>query len=242
MKKIKYFLILLIPIFFMVLSGCSSLSVNTTKNEYSADGLVAVVKGKATKASKLTYSINGQKTKLKMNDGHFVFSIPMSSNNQDVKIVANNGKETSTKIVTIKAAKPIGDYTSFGQEYNYAAFVSGAPTDQIPLVAKDGIFKYKRPNGTTLYFNVQGTSLMGISVVGTFKQMKTKAGIKSFEGSIATLAALSGADSKSVLKNLNKQLKDAKDGNKTTMSQIESRGIKFNINLSSDAFYIYITK
>ena len=168
MKKIKYFLILLIPIFFMVLSGCSSLSVDTTKNTYSANGMVAVVKGKATKANKVTYTMNGDTKKLTMNSGHFVFTVPVSDHEEDIKIVASNGSQTATKIVTIKAAKPVADYTTFAQQYNYFALMNGTPTDQIPLVDKDGIFKYTKPNGTVLYFNVQANYLMGISLSGTF--------------------------------------------------------------------------
>ncbi|MCH4008334.1 hypothetical protein [Companilactobacillus sp.] len=242
MKKLKYFLILLVPIFFIVLSGCSDLAIHTTSNSYSPSGLVAVVKGKATKASKLTYGLDGKQHTVKMNDGHFAFSVPVSSSEQDIKITASDGQQQVTKIITIRSAKPIADYTSLAQEYNYYALSSGSPTDQIPLVAQDGIFKYTRPNGTVFHFNVQGSYLMGISVYSSLSNMKSKNGMKDFETSLYSMSSLIGADSKSVLKNLNKQLKNAKDGNSSNMKQISSNGIHYNINLATNGIYIYITK
>ena len=242
MKKMKYFLLLLIPIFFMVLSGCSSLSIKTTSNSYSADGLVAVVKGKATKATSLTYTIDGTTKKVTMNNGQFAFSVPVSTKNRDVKIVAKNGSDSQTKLVTINKATAIGDYTVFAQKYNYQALLSGQPTDQLPLVVESDLFAYTRPDKTQLHFNVQEDFLMGISMESSFKSMKTKSGKESFGRNLAMIAQFTGADPKAVMKDLSKQMKDLNSGNKTTIKQISSNGIKFNINLASNGFYVYVTK
>lgn len=242
MKKIKYFLILLIPIFFMVLSGCSSLSLTTTKDQYQASGLVAVIKGKATKATKLVYTLNGEKHNVTMHSHEFAFSVPASDKNQDIKIVASDGKSTETKIVTVKKAQPIANYTEFAQMYNYSTLLAGQPTDQIPLVAQNGIFNYKKSSNMILHFNVQNSSLIGIAMQDSLKSFKTKSGIKQFASSLYSISELTGADGKKVMKHLQKQLKDAKDGNKTNLTPIKSNGIMFDLNLSSDAFYVYITK
>lgn len=242
MKKIKYFLILLIPIFFMVLSGCSELSLTTTKDQYEASGLVAVIKGKATKATKLVYTLNGQKHDIEMHNHEFALSIPVSNKNQDVKIVASDGDESDTKIVTIKKAKSLANYTEFAQMYNYSTLLAGQTTDQIPLVAQDGIFNYKKNSNTILHFNVQNSSLMGIAVQDSLKSFKTKSGIKDFGQTLYSISNLTGANGKKVMSNLQKQLKNAKDGNKTNLTPIKSNGVKFDINLSSENFYVYITK
>lgn len=242
MKKMRYILLLLIPTFFMLLSGCSNLSITTTKNTYQPSGLVAVVKGKATKADKVTYKVNGITKKVKMNDGHFAFSVPASYKNQNVKIVASDEKTSQTKIVSIQATKKMGDYTAFAQQYNYSTLTLGAGNDQIPLIAEDGIFKYTKPDKTNVYFNVQGTNLMGIAMECSYKAMKDKTAMKSFETNLYMISKLLGANGKSVLKNLNSQLKNMNSGNKTNLNSIDSNGIHFEINLSADAFYIYITK
>ncbi|MQS44154.1 hypothetical protein [Companilactobacillus mishanensis] len=242
MKKTKYFLLLLIPIFFMVLSGCSSLSLKTTKNEYNANGLVAVIKGKATKTKKLTYTVAGVTKKVSMNEGHFAFTVPTTSNQQDVKIVASDGSATQTKIVTVNKEKPLTDYTALAQQYNYNALMVDRPTDQLPLIVKDGIFTYKQPTGTTLYFNVQSNYLMGIAMKCQYKDLKSETGLKNFGMSLYTMSELAGADGKAVTKNLQKQMKNMDNGNKTTMKQITSKGVHVNINLAGNAFYVYITK
>ncbi|WP_125767869.1 hypothetical protein [Companilactobacillus furfuricola] len=242
MKKIKYFLILLIPIFFMVLSGCSKLSLTTTKDQYQASGLVAVIKGKATKATKLVYTLNGQKHNIKMHNHEFALSIPVSDRNQDVKIVASDGNESATKIVTIKKAKRLADYTQFAQMYNYFTLLAGQPTDQIPLVAQNGIFNYKKNENTILHFNVQNSALMGIAIQDSLTSFKTKDGIKSFGQTLYSISNLTEANGKKVMSNLQKQLKNAKDGNKTNLKPIKSHGVKFDINLSSEDFYVYVTK
>ena len=64
MKKLKYVLLMVIPLFFLLLTGCSKLSLSTTKKEYSADGLVAIIKGKATNYQRLTYTVAGETKKV----------------------------------------------------------------------------------------------------------------------------------------------------------------------------------
>jgi hypothetical protein len=82
---------------------------------------------------------------------------------------------------------------------------------------------------------------MGVAFKLPYKSMKSKTGMKNFATDLSVISKLLGADGTKVLKNLSKQVKDA-DGGKTTMKQIESNGVKYNINLATKDVYFYITK
>lgn len=243
MKRLKYTLLMVVPLFFLLLTGCSKMSLSTTQKEYSADGLVAVIKGKASDYKKLTYTINGKTKKVSVDGGHFAISVPVATNNQNVRIKAVNGSNTETKLVRVKKAKALQDYLTFAQSYNYTLLSLGQPTDQLQLIQQNGIFTHKKNDGTSWYYNVQDNQLMGIATKFSYKDLKSKTGQKNFATDLMIVSKLLGADGKQVLKDFSKQTKNAsKNSTKTSMSQITSKGINFNINLTTKEFYLYITK
>ncbi|WP_125590514.1 hypothetical protein [Companilactobacillus jidongensis] len=240
-RKIKYLFLVLVPLFFILLTGCSKLDLSTTKSEYSADGLVAVVKGKATDYDKLTYTVSGVTKNVKVTDDHFAISVPVATKSKNVKIKAKKGNDTKTKIVKVTKANELIDYTTFAQQYNFMNLKMGKQTDQLPLIAKDGIFTYTTSNGTKLRMNVQGGQLMGIAMNITYKSMKSKSGMKDFGTDLVLISQYVGADGKKVVKKLGDEVKDA-DGGTTTMKQITSKGVNYNVSLATKDFYLYITK
>ncbi|CAJ1174796.1 hypothetical protein [Companilactobacillus nantensis] len=243
MKKLKYMLLMFIPLFFLLLTGCSKMSLSTTAKEYRADGLVAVVKGQAKDYDKLTYTVAGKTEKVDVNDNHFAISVPVSTKDQNVRIKATNGDKVETKLVKVKKAKALQDYLTFAQTYNYTLLSLGQPTDQLQLISKDGMFTHKKTDGTKWYYNVQNNQLMGIATKFSYKDLKSKTGQKNFATDLMITSKLLGADGKKVLKDFGKQTKNAsKNSTKTSMSQITSNGVNFNINLSTKEFYLYITK
>ncbi|GAB5058024.1 hypothetical protein COSHB9_24140 [Companilactobacillus alimentarius] len=243
MRKLKYLLLLVIPLFFLMLSGCSKLSLSTTKRAYSADGLVAVIKGRATNYQKLTYTVGGETKKVAVDGGHFAISVPVSNSSQNVRIKAVNGKNTETKLVKVKKAKVLGDYLTFAQSYNYTMLSLGQPNDQLQLISKNEISTHRKDDGTKWYYNVQNNQLMGIATKFSYKDLKSKSGQKSFATDLMIVSKLLGADGQKVLKDFAKQTKNAdQNTTKTTMKQITSKGINYNINLTTNGFYLYITK
>lgn len=243
MKKLKYLVLMVIPLFFLVLTGCSKMSLSTTKKEYQADGLVAVVKGKAANYKKLTYTVNGKTSNVAIDEGHFSISVPVSTKYQNVRIKAENGDKVETKLVKVKKAKALQSYLTFAQAYNYTLLSMGQPTDQLKLIAKDGMFTHKKADKTEWYYNVQDNQLMGIATKFSYKDLKSKQGQKNFATDLMITSKLLGADGKKVLKDFGKQTKNAsKNSTKTSMSQITSNGINYNINLTTNEFYLYITK
>jgi len=236
-------LLMVIPVFFLLLTGCSKMSLSTTKKVYQADGLVAVVQGKAANYQKLTYTVNGQTKKVVMDEGHFNISVPVATTDQNVRIKAVNGQKTETKLVKVKKAQALQDYLTFAQTYNYTLLSLGQPTDQLQLISKDGVFTHKKNDGTKWYYNVQNNQLMGIATKFSYKDLKSKTGQKNFATDLMITSKLLGADGKQVLKDFSKQTKNAgKNSTKTSMSQITSKGINYNINLTTKEFYLYITK
>lgn len=234
---------MVIPLFFLLLTGCSKMSLSTTAKTYSADGLVATIKGRATNYSKLTYTVSGTTKKVAVDNGHFAITVPVATNDQNVRIKATNGDKTETKLVKVKHAKALQDYLAFAQAYNYTQLSLGQPTDQLKLIAKDGIFTHKKNDGTVWYYNVQDNQLMGIATKFSYKDLKSKTGQKNFATDLMITSKLLGADGKKVLKDFAKQTKNAsKNSTKTSMSQITSKGVNFNINLTTNEFYLYITK
>ncbi len=243
MKKLKYMLLMVIPLFFLLLTGCSKMNLSTTKKEYSADGLVAVVKGQANHYDKLTYRVNGKTKKVSVDDGHFAISVPVSTKDQNVRIKATNGDKVETKLVKVKKAKALESYLTFAQTYNYTLLSMGQPADQLQLITKNGIITHKKSDGTEWYYNVQDNQLMGIATKFTYKDLKSKTGQKNMATDLMITSKLLGADGKQVLKDFGKQTKNAsKNSTKTSMKQITSNGVNFNINLSMKEFYLYVTK
>lgn len=242
MKKSRYLFLLMVPMFLLLLTGCSKLSLTTTKDSYKADGLVAVVKGRVTDADKVTYTVSGKTKDVEVNDDHFAISVPVATHDKNVRIKATSGDNSTTEIVKVKKAKPLAGYTTFAQQYNYANLTLGKQNDQMKLIANsNGIIKHTTASGTKLVMNVQDNQLMGIAMNLSYKAMKSKVGMKNFGTDLGIIAQLVGADGKAVLKDLSKQIKDA-DGGKTTIKQITSKGVNFNVNLTTKDFYLYVTK
>ncbi len=243
MKKLKYVLLMVIPLFFLLLTGCSKLSLSTTKKEYSADGLVAIIKGKATNYQRLTYTVAGETKKVAVDGGHFAISVPVSDKNQRVRIKAVNGDKTETSLVKVKKETPLKNYLEFAQAYNYTMLSTGQADDQLQLISKNGISTHKKNDGTKWYLNVQNNQLMGVATQFSYKDLKSKTGQKNFATDLMIVSKLLGADGQKVLKDFAKQTKNAdKNSTKTSMDSIKSNGINFNINLATKGFYLYITK
>lgn len=243
MKKLKYLLLMVIPLFFVLLTGCSKLELTTTQKTYSADGLVATIKGKATNYKKLTYTVNGKTKNVAVDENHFAITVPVSTNDTNVRIKAVNGDKTETKLVKVKKAKALEDYLTYAQAYNYTLLSMGQPTDQLQLIVKDGMFTHKKSDGTQWYYNVQNNQLMGIATKFSYKDLKSKTGQKNFATDLMIVSKLVGADGKQVMKDFAKQTKNAsKNSTKTSMDTITSKGVNFNINLTTKEFYLYITK
>ena len=234
---------MVIPLFFLLLTGCSKMSLSTTSKSYSADGLVAIIKGKVADYKKLTYTVGGETKKVAVDGGHFAISVPVTTNNQNVRIKATNGDKVETKLVKVKQAKALQSYLTFAQAYNYTLLSMGQPTDQLQLISKNGISTHKKNDGTEWYYNVQDNQLMGIATKFSYKDLKSKTGQKNFATDLMVVSQLLGADGKKVLKDFGKQTKNAsKSSTKTSMDQITSKGINYNINLTTNEFYLYITK
>lgn len=116
----------------LVLSGCGNPEITTTKKSYSADGMVAIVKGSADHQDHLTYQIdNGKKHSVKVSNKTFVISVPLSTKQQTVTLKANKGKETVTKKVTVKKANALGKYSDISKKYNQVIVMSHLSNDEI---------------------------------------------------------------------------------------------------------------
>jgi len=132
---------------------------------------------------------------------------------------------------------------TFAQSYNYTMLSLGQPNDQLQLISKNEISTHKKDDGTKWYYNVQNNQLMGIATKFSYKDLKSKSGQKSFATDLMIVSKLLGADGQKVLKDFAKQTKNAdQNTTKTTMKQITSKGINYNINLTTNGFYLYITK
>ena len=243
MRKLKYALLMVIPLVFLLLTGCSKLSLSTTKKEYSADGLVAIIKGKATNYEKLTYTVAGETKKVAVDDDHFAITVPVSNKDQNVRIKAVDGDKTETSLVKVKKATPLKSYLEFAQTYNYTMLSMGQADDQLPLIVKNGISTHKKSDDTKWYINVQNNQLMGIATDFSYKALKSKTGQKDLATDLTIISKLLGADGEKVLKDFAKQTKNAESNStKTSMDTIKSNGINYNINLATKGFYLYITK
>lgn len=243
MKRLKYALLVVIPLFFLLLTGCSKMSLSTTAKTYKADGLVAVVKGQAKNYQKLTYSVNGKTKKVDVDENHFAISVPVSTKDQTVRIKATNGDQVESKLVKVKKVKALQDYLTFAQTYNYTMLSMGQSNDQLQLISKDGILTHQKNDGSKWYYNVQNNQLMGIATTLSYKDLKSKTGQKNFATNLMVVSKFLGADGQKVLKEFAKQTKNAsQNSTKTSMNQITSNGVNFNINLSTKEFYLYITK
>lgn len=233
--------IFIVPIIFLM-TACSKNTLSTSQTTYHADGMVAVVKGKTDPKAKLSYQINkqAQTKKVTNNDGSFAINVARSPQKQNIKIKSDYQQKQLYKTVQIAAAKPIMDYPEFAQKYNYLLLAQ----QQKPVLnskLNNTITNIVNTPDQTVRINVQQQKLMAVTLIYPLKAMKTKAGVQNTSKSIATVSQLIGADGRDVLKQLAKQMRDAKK-NQTSLKTITSHGKQFKLGVSSDKFYLYITE
>lgn len=104
------------------LAACGS-KVATNNATYRQDGMVAVVKGTASGHSRVHYQAKTASGSVKVNDSHYVISLPTTTTDQTVKITAGSDS-TTTKV---KAAKALGDYKTIAGKYNQAVIATALP-------------------------------------------------------------------------------------------------------------------
>ncbi|MFC6181485.1 hypothetical protein [Lactiplantibacillus daowaiensis] len=104
----------------LVLAGCGSTKLSTTKSTYTRNGLVAAVKGHANTKT-VSYKIDGAKTKTQtVHNNTFVIQVPTKTTRQTVKLTA--GSQSTT--VHVKAAKRLARYKTLANSYNQALIAS----------------------------------------------------------------------------------------------------------------------
>ncbi|MFD1486273.1 hypothetical protein ACFQ5J_13660 [Lacticaseibacillus baoqingensis] len=111
---------------------------------------------------------------------------------------------------------------------------------QLPLTAS-GLKQVLNTDGGQVRANVQDGQLISITDVVSTKAMKDKKSSAAFATQFGLLAHAVGADAKTVGKALTKTIKNAASG-ETNTDTITSHGVKFNLGLSADHLYLYITK
>ncbi|ETY73731.1 hypothetical protein [Lactiplantibacillus fabifermentans] len=110
----------------LVLAGCGSSKMTTTKTTYQGNGLVAAVKGHANTKT-VSYKIDGAKAKkATVHDNTFVIQVPTTTARQTVKLTAGSDNQT----VHIKAAKSLFTYKKLVNTYNNALIASKMTTKQ----------------------------------------------------------------------------------------------------------------
>lgn len=238
MKNVKYMLLALLP---FILSACSNNKLTTSKNEYQADQMVATIKGTTNSKSKVTYQINSSEPKNAINNnGTFVIQVPRSNVKQNIKIKSHNQNKTLQKDVFVNESNAILAYPEFAQKYNYIVMQQGG-NKIIPLTLNNGIKNIVKDPLQTIRVDVQNNNLMAVTLIYPFNKIKNKTDMRKISMSIAMMSSLVGADGKQVMNGLSKTMKESKDG-QTTFKTIKSNGINFQINVSTNSLYLYITK
>lgn len=97
-----------------LLAGCGQQKITTTKKNYTADGMVAVIKGKAPHDAQLTAEIDGKTKKITNHDGNFVYTVAPTTKVQTVALKSGTAKRD----VTVAASKGFGTYQAFAAKYN----------------------------------------------------------------------------------------------------------------------------
>lgn len=108
-----------------VLAGCGN-KLTTTKPVYNNSGMVAVIKGDAS-GKTVSYKAPTKTGSVKVHNGKYVVTLPMSTKAQTVTLKAN-GQTATTKI---KAATAIGTYSVVAQQYNQALVMTAVPADTL---------------------------------------------------------------------------------------------------------------
>ncbi|PWG00103.1 hypothetical protein [Levilactobacillus bambusae] len=281
----------------LLLAGCSSTKISTTKTSYAPEEMNAMVKG-TTKAKTIRYTVdNGQSHKVTVSGGTFFFQVPATTKDQTVKITANSAEKT----VTVKKAKALGNYKTIANKYNNAVIAmkmpektrnqlmdaqkNGAKTkaklqalaktdpaaaaqaaqeqkqaaatmqqafnnakkkangELLPVTPQQGIHNAITQKNATVRLNVNGTKLMGITLITPNEALKTKSGKSEFGTTFALLGNALDAKPKTVMKKFETVMKDAKNSSSsTTTKTIYSNHIRFNTGFSASHLYIYMNK
>ncbi|MCI1985964.1 MAG: hypothetical protein LKJ48_05290 [Lactobacillus sp.] len=111
---------------------------------------------------------------------------------------------------------------------------------QLPTRAS-GLKQVLATAGGKVRVNVQDGQLLSLTDVVSTKALKDKKTAAAFATQFGLLAHAVGADAKEVGKSLTKTTKNAASG-ETNTTTITNHGVKFNLGLSADELYIYVTK
>ena len=253
------------------LSACGK-QLTTTKPAYKATGMVAVIKGSAQGHRRVHYQAPTKSGSAKVNAGKFVITVPMSPKAQTVKLTADGQKKQVTvkKAQPISTYKQFA--TTFNQAIvatalppavqkqlqtatnppatmsaaQQAAYAKQQQTLQAALVKAQtttitGLKQALVTDGGTVRVNVQAGQLISVTDVVSVKALKSKRKKAVFGTQFGLLVNATGADAKKVGKAFTKQVKDADSGSTTTKT-IQDHGVKFDLGLSADHLYIYLTK
>ncbi len=114
----------------------------------------------------------------------------------------------------------------------------------LPTNMSNGVKNVITQNNYTVRANYQDKNLMGLTLIVPVKAMKQESGQKDFGTVFSLLSNELGANPKSVMKQFEKLLKDAKKSSSTSTATnvIKSNGVKFEVGYSTTHLYIYITK
>ncbi|ANK59410.1 hypothetical protein [Loigolactobacillus backii] len=225
----------------LVLAGCSNLKLTTTKTTYKPSGMTAVVKGTASSGADLTYQIGKKTSKVKNNHGDYVFTVPASNVQQTVKVKAKSAGKTVTKKVQIKKVKPLGSYAMLTMKYSAILQQMHLTAKALPETVKPGIHDLIKTDSYTIRGNIQNDQLIGATFIIPTKALKQKSAQQEFGTAFSVFSSTVGADGEKVFKEFNKQTKNQSKG-QTTVKEISSNGVHYNIGFSTTTLYMYITK
>lgn len=238
MKQLKYGLVSLLAVILIMLTGCSKDTISNVKSSYQPEAMATIIKGR-TNADKLKYKLaDGDWQKAKVNSGAFIISVSRNNQTQTVQLKAG----AVTKKTVVKKATPIMALSKFVMTYEFA-------TQQNPTALKlnDTLTTTKNLNGVIAKNDngqiraiITNQQLMGLTLIAKNSNLKMTKGLNEFGSTLGTLAGVTGADAKKVLKQFAKKTKDVKNG-KTTIDTIESKGIKFDVAFSNKNIYVYVT-
>lgn len=170
---------------------------------------------------------------------------------KDLQNAQTNQAATKKKLAALAqtdpaaAAAAVQQQKAAGQklQQSLATAKKQAKDDLLPTTTTTGLHNLATTKYTTVRGNVQAGHLMGLALLVPTKEMKTKTGQKKFITTFALLGNALGTKPKSVMKQFEKVMKDAKkNSSSTTTKTIHSNGVRFNVGFSTDHLYIYMTK
>ncbi|WP_416352982.1 hypothetical protein ACNAN0_07240 [Agrilactobacillus fermenti] len=239
-KTRKWVLSLMGIILMVILSGCQTQKLSTNKKNYQPDLMATVIKGHAG-TNQVKYQVaHGKWQEVPVRDGAFAITIPRA--NQTAEVAIKSG--SLQKQVTVNKATVIMPFAQFLAGYTMAS----QATQQTPLQLVDNLSQKHQYNGLIAKDDklmvrgvVSNNQLMGLTLITKTSNMKQKKDLTAFATQLATLATVTGADGKTVLKQFGDKTKSVKNG-KTTIDTIKSKGVKFDVAFSDKNIYVFVTK